>query len=183
MVEIILIGAMDPNGVIGNSKENEMPWRLHPYNKDEFYSSIFRQADMAHFKKLTANKDVIMGLNTWNSIPEKYRPLKGRRNNILHPTLKSQNGVTVFNSLFEVFEYIHNLPQHAEVYAMGGAGIYKTFMPYANRLEITRLYELFEGDVYFPKINKDDWELTHLQGSVSSLFDIKGYHFETYIRK
>lgn len=172
MGELVLVAAVAANGVIGDSVENELPWRLGHYAQSDFYNNVFRKADMAHFKEVTGSNPVVMGKNTWYSIPEKFRPLKGRENIIISSTLPNQPSAVVVPSLDVLLDYASHFDQ---VSVIGGPRLYEATLPFSDRLEITRLDESFAGDVYFPSINPSVWSL-----ALKSVFD--GFSFETYLR-
>ncbi len=179
MVELVSIAAVGANGVIGNSKENEMPWRLGKYAEDDFYKKIFRQADMAHFKQITGSHPLIMGKNTWLSIPKKYRPLKGRENIVLSTSMKLETGVHIYSSLEDAMHYVN---QFEQVAIIGGSQLYLSTLSFVNRLEITRLNESFKGDIFFPEINEREWFLSSSVDKFNEEYQ-KGFSFQTYLRR
>ncbi len=160
---IIGIAAVAQNGVIGIKEENEMPWRCGEYVSHPFWNNFkdkqsFRPNDMKHFEDTTMGNVVIMGRKTWDSIPEKYRPLKERENIILSRREQfSGEGFSFYSSKEGVLDFIKK--QDKKIFVMGGENIYRMFMPEMNGLIITRLHKDFEGDVYFP--NMDLWTLTN----------------------
>lgn len=137
---ISLIAAMDRNSVIG--KDNSLPWKL--------------SADMKRFKELTTGKPVVMGRKTFESIG---KPLPNRINIILtrDKNYKAQ-GCTVAHSIKEALK---DVDENDEVMIIGGAQIYKEFLPIANRMYLTLIDKDFEGDAYFPEYNKNDWKEVH----------------------
>lgn len=141
-----LIVAMDSRGGIG--KDGGLPW-----NAPE---------DMAHFKKITSESPtgkenvVVMGRNTWNSIPERYRPLKNRKNIVLSRTVASVSDdmVTVLNCIDDVFNYVDtNKKVINKVFIIGGANIYNAFLKPSRCLisdiYLTRLYKHYNCDTFF----------------------------------
>ena len=132
--------AVDEHRGIG--KDGDLPWRI--------------PADMAHFKSLTigtGSNAVIMGRTTWESIPERFRPLKDRRNIVLSRRgLEVPAGVMVAGSLAEALELAEDAEQ---VFAIGGAQVYAESMghPKFETLYITRVDGTFECDTFFP-----DWK-------------------------
>ena len=91
-MKITLISAVSENNVIGI--ENIIPWRI--------------KEDMLRFKELTLNHPVIMGRKTYESFPEKFRPLPGRKNIVLSNTWKKQNGIYVAKSVHEALNETEN---------------------------------------------------------------------------
>ncbi len=136
---LTLVVAMDEANLIGNG--GELPWRL--------------PADLAHFKKLTMGKPIVMGRKTWASIG---RPLPGRDNVVLTRDRDfAAEGVTVLHSPDEV---ARRFQDREEICIIGGAEIYRIFLPMASRIELTRVHGRFPGDVWFPDLDADDWRET-----------------------
>jgi len=142
MPEIILIVAVASNRVIG--KDNRLLWNI--------------PEDMAHFKRLTAGHAVLMGRRTWESLPERFRPLPGRRNIVVsRQTDYSAPGAELADSLEKGIA----LAASAEkLFIIGGAQIYEQSMPLAERLEITEVAQSPEGDAWFPEIAAATWQET-----------------------
>jgi dihydrofolate reductase len=105
--------------------------------------------DLARFKKLTSDKIVTMGQNTFFSLPPKWRPLPGRKNVVLtlDKTLEIP-GVQIVHSIPEILE---TFASENEIWIMGGASIYKQFVPLADELHITYVQGNFQADVFFPE--------------------------------
>ncbi|WP_134683215.1 dihydrofolate reductase [Brevibacillus migulae] len=135
---ISLIFAMDRNRLIG--KNNELPWHL--------------PADLQYFKRITSGHTVIMGRKTYESIG---KPLPNRKNLVItrDHTLKLE-GCTICTSVSEVLETVG---KEEEAFVIGGAEVYKQFLPVADRMYITFIDESFEGDAYFPSYEEDQWKL------------------------
>ena len=134
-----LIWAQSANGVIG--RDNKLPWRL--------------PEDMKHFRAVTAGATVLMGRRTWESLPERFRPLPGRRNLVLSRT--PQEGAETFPDLAQALAAVSG-----DVWVMGGARVYREALPFADRIEVTELREHFDGDVTAPEIGREpdsvgDW--------------------------
>ncbi|RUT35924.1 dihydrofolate reductase [Paenibacillus zeisoli] len=159
---ITLIWAMARGGVMG--KDNQLPWRL--------------PADLAFFKAQTLGKTMVMGRKTWESIGSK--PLPGRRNVVLtqdeHYT--ADDGETI-HSIQEALD-LHKPGE--ELMVIGGAGVFKHFLPFADKLLVTYIDEDIEGDVIFPKF---DWSEFKVIEEVQGVQDEKNrypYRFVTYER-
>lgn len=121
---LFLIYARAVNGVIG--KDNALPWRL--------------PADLKRFKALTIGKPMIMGRKTFESFPS---PLPGRRHIVLtRDPAWAADGAEVAHSVADALA----LAGEGEVAVIGGAEIYRLFMPLAARVELTEIHEVFEGD-------------------------------------
>ena len=135
---IHLIYARAANGVIGLN--NTMPWHL--------------PEDLAHFKQLTSGSPVIMGRKTWDSLPERFRPLPGRTNIVVtrNPDWQA-DGVLCAGSLEKA---LHIGAQHGDnVWVMGGAQIYAQALPLADTVEVTIINKDFAGDAYAPVLGPE----------------------------
>ncbi|HCG7129728.1 TPA: type 3 dihydrofolate reductase [Vibrio parahaemolyticus] len=128
---ISMIAAMADNRVIG--KDNQMPWHL--------------PADFAWFKRCTMGKPVVMGRKTYDSIG---RPLPGRLNIVIsRDESLSIEGVTTVTSVEKALEAAGNVE---EVMIIGGGAIYASYLAMANKLYVTHIDAVVEGDTQFP-----DW--------------------------
>lgn len=133
---ISMIWAMGRNNALGC--KNRMPWYI--------------PADFAYFKKVTMGKPVIMGRKTFESIG---KPLPGRKNIVItRDTGYNPQGCIVVNSIEKAMEYT----EEKEVFIIGGAEIYKEFLPIADRLYITLIEKEFEADAFFPEIDYSQWK-------------------------
>jgi len=122
--EIVFVLARADNGVIG--QDGHLPWRL--------------PADLRHFKTMTQGTPMIMGRKTFDSFP---RLLPGRRHIVLTRDSEWQEeGVEVAHSVEEALR-LANAP-HVSV--IGGAEIYRLFLPRADRIELTEVHVDAEGD-------------------------------------
>lgn len=148
-MEIALIYARAANGTIG--KGGTMPWHL--------------PEDLAHFKRLTSGCPVIMGRKTWDSLPERFRPLPGRRNIVItRQDNWSQNGVQRASSLPEALQMCEPA---ATVWVMGGAQIYAQALPLAARVEVTEIAQDFDGDTFAPALGPE-WQQAAREDHVSA---------------
>ncbi|AOZ91089.1 dihydrofolate reductase [Paenibacillus crassostreae] len=161
-MSITMIWAMDRNGVMG--KDNGLPWRL--------------PRDMAFFKQETINKPIVMGRKTWESFNGK--PLKDRINIIMtrDQTYEVQ-GAHVIHTVEDALNYAKD----ADLMVIGGAQIYTQWLPYADRLLVTRIDEEFEGDITFPEIDWTAWTLTDRTKGIQDEQNPYEYYFCTYLRK
>ncbi len=109
--------------------------------------------DLKRFKKITSGHTVIMGKNTFLSLPG--GPLKERRNIVISDDpLDHFEDCIMVSSIAEALDHCDD---DRETFIIGGASVYRQFMPYATRLYLTRVNKSFEADTYFPEINADDW--------------------------
>ena len=141
---VSVLVAVASNGVIGN--KGTMPWHL--------------STDLKRFKSLTMGKPIIMGRKTFEAIG---RPLPGRTNIVLTRDAGfSAPGVTVATDMREALRLARD-PARAdgkdEYFVIGGGEIYAMAMPYADRLHVTHVEAMPEGDTMFPPIDTDDWDL------------------------
>ncbi|WP_166839275.1 type 3 dihydrofolate reductase [Rheinheimera pleomorphica] len=137
---IAMVAAMAANRVIG--KANQMPWHL--------------PADLKHFKAVTLGKPVVMGRKTFDSIG---RVLPGRRNIVISRSVPpEQRGAEWVTSLAQALDL---LQQYDEVMIIGGAEIYRQALPLAQRLYLTDIDLVTEGDAHFPDyLAEADWQVT-----------------------
>lgn len=147
------------------------------YNNGLLYSI---PEDMKHFTALTKGHTVIMGRKTWESIPEKYRPLP-HRNNIVVTRNKNYvaPGATVVHRFYQALE---QAPSDKRVYVIGGGEIYRQALSYADTLELTIIDGNKKADAFFPAFDK----YFSKEGSSEKHIDPKSnapYRFETYIKK
>lgn len=136
-MSISIIVAIAENNAIG--KDNKLLWHI--------------SSDMKRFKRITTGHKVIMGRNTYLSLP--VRPLSGRTNILLSdkPDEKFE-GCTMVNSIQQALEMC---PPEEECFVIGGAMIYRQFFRFAKKLYITRLFKSFEADTFFPEIDPEEW--------------------------
>jgi len=134
---ISLIAALDKNMLIG--ADNGMPWHL--------------PADFKHFKEITMGKPVVMGRKTFESIG---RPLPGRQNIVISRKGFSADGVKTADSIDSALQLVSD---EEEIMIIGGANIYKQMIEKADRLYLTHVDAVCEGDAWFPEYKKDDWNI------------------------
>jgi dihydrofolate reductase len=141
---ISLIVAIGDNNVIG--KDNKLIWHL--------------PADMKFFKEKTTGHCIITGRKNYESIPEKFRPLPNRTNIVItrNKDYKAP-GAVVVNSLEAAIEKAKETGDD-EIFIIGGAEIFNQSLEIADRIYLTEIYHSFEGDVFFPPIDKKKWKET-----------------------
>ena len=136
--------------------------------------------DLKHFKEVTTGKCVVMGHNTWVSLPGQ-KALPNRRNVIISDRLeKAPEGFEFATSIPKALELVKNEP---EIFIMGGGMIYEQFLPMADKLYLTRIEKSFEADTFFPIINFNDWELVDLKVIDDDPQIDCSYRFEVWERK
>ena len=140
---ISLIAAMDRNRVIGVN--GRLPWHL--------------PADMAYFVNITMEKPVIMGRITYESIPARFRPLRGRKNIVLtHNPDYAAPGCHVVHTIEQA---LAAAAEALEVMVIGGQAVYTKFLPLAHRLYLTLIDAEFPGDAHFPAYDPTAWHTIH----------------------
>ena len=156
MSKISLIFAVDEAGGMGF--ENALPWHL--------------PADLAHFKKHTLGKPIIMGRKTYESIG---RPLPKRLNIVLSRSACEIKGVEVVASLDAAYLLVKDAP---EVMVSGGAEIFKAALDISECVYLTRVHGVFEADVFFPELDKAVWDeklLDMREADATNPYDMKFY--------
>ncbi len=140
---ISIMVAIANNNVIGYN--NDLPWH---YKKD-----------LKYFKEVTTNHKVVMGRKTFNSIIDRNsKPLPLRENIVVtRNTDFSYPGVMVVNDFKKYMESLQSLEE--EVFIIGGNEIFTESINYADRLYITHINKDYQGDVFFPSYNKEDFKL------------------------
>ena len=134
--------------------------------------------DMNFFRETTKDSTVVMGRKTWDSLSKK--PLPGRVNCVLSRSVKELEGAKVFGSVEELLEFTGKA--EGRVFVIGGAEVYKELLPYCDEAYITRIYECFDGDVFFEDIEHDKaWEL--VDKSVTVQAECRRIRFFRYQRK
>ncbi|MFF2752845.1 dihydrofolate reductase [Psychrobacillus sp. NPDC058041] len=159
---ISLIVAHDPNRVMG--LDNKMPWHI--------------PGDLAYFKNKTMSKAIVMGRKTYESIG---RVLPGRKNIIItrNPSYKV-DGAEVVSSIEEALKIAESF--HEEVMIIGGEQIFKEVLSKADRLYITYIQNVFEGDTFFPPYNSDEWILVDTTEEMQTVDGIT-YSYLIYDKK
>ncbi len=139
-----IIVAVDKNNLIG--KDNKLPWHL--------------PADLAYFKKMTLGKILIMGRKTFSSFDE---PLPHRHHIVIsHHKSNAQEYsgmITMANSIDTALRLCEQKYPKKEIMIIGGANVFRQFIHYCDKIYMTRICHEFEGDTYFPKIDKRKWHL------------------------
>lgn len=155
---ISIIAAIGKNNELG--KDNNLIWHI--------------KEDLANFKRLTMGKKIVMGVNTYKSLPKK---LEGRTYIILSQSLKDVPDAMIFSNFNDLLNYLNDLDE--EVMIIGGASIYKLFLPYADKLYLTEISATASADAYFPEFNKDDYVIKSIINKEDA--NLK-YKFVEYVR-
>lgn len=156
---ISIIAAIGKNRELGRG--NDLIWHI--------------KEDLKNFKNLTMGKYIVMGKNTYESLP---KHLEGRKYIVLSSSLSEIENGLLFNDFNKLLEFIKDVDE--EVMIIGGASIYKLFLPFADKLYLTEIDSEEKADVYFPDFNKEDFGC-----NVVSTNEVDGlkYSFVIYERK
>ncbi len=160
-----LIAGVARNGAIG--KNNELLFRL--------------PEDLRHFKRSTLGCPVIMGRKTWESLPERNRPLPGRINIVVtrNPDWHAEGALAV-PSLEAALAKTGDAPK---AFVIGGAELYAAALPLADELVLTEVDQDFDGDVFFPAWDRQQFSEVSREAQHAGEPNHFDYAFVTYRRK
>lgn len=141
-ITVSLIVAVSENGVIG--RDGGLPWRL--------------SSDLKTFRRLTMDKPIIMGRKTFQSIG---KPLDGRDNIVVtrDPSFEVP-GVSACDTVRDALTLARVLARTRgaeEIMVIGGAGVYDVALPVADRIYLTRVHAVVEGDRHFAALDASEW--------------------------
>ena len=158
---ISLIVAVADNGVIG--RDNALPWHL--------------PEDLKRFKRITMGKPIVMGRKTFESIG---KPVPGRQNIVVTRDANShREGVIVVHSVDEAVAAARGA---AEIMIIGGADLFRLFLPRAGRVHLTRVLEQVNGDVFWPELDPRVWQLVERQSYAADDRHAHAMSFEIWER-
>jgi dihydrofolate reductase len=124
--------------VIG--RDNALPWHL--------------PEDLKRFKRLTMGKPIVMGRKTFESIG---KPLPGRQNIVMTRDANyRRDGVTVVHDVDAALRAAGAAP---EIMIIGGADLFRLFLPCAGRVHLTRVHGDISGGVLWPELDKREWSV------------------------
>jgi len=159
---IILIAAASQNNALG--KNNDLIWHL--------------PNDFKRFKALTTGHHIIMGRKTFESFPN---PLPNRTHIVITRQKNySAEGCIIVDSLESAIEIS---PNDEDVFIIGGGEIYSLALPLAHKIELTRVFETFEADTFFPELDLNEWELQQEEFHSKDEKHKHDFSYQTYIRK
>ncbi|WP_421317516.1 type 3 dihydrofolate reductase [Aeromonas veronii] len=163
-MKISMIAAMAHDRVVG--KDNQMPWHL--------------PADLAHFKRVTLGKPVLMGRKTFESIG---RPLPGRRNLVIsrNPDYQAE-GIEVVGSVEAALALLAGSSVE-ELMVIGGGHLYAEMLPSADCLYLTRIDLAVEGDTRFPAFDDGQWQRIECESHPADEKNPHPYSFEIWQRR
>ena len=131
-----MVWAQARGGVIG--ADGGLPWHL--------------PEDLLLFRRLTMGSTVVMGRRTWESLPGQFRPLPGRTNVVLTSDPRwSAEGARPAASVAQV------LAEQDSFWVIGGGAVYAAFLPHADRLVVTEVDVLVDGDTWAPPLG-EGWQ-------------------------
>jgi dihydrofolate reductase len=163
MKPLSIIVALAQNNAIGQN--NDLLWHL--------------SEDLKRFKKITLNHTVIMGLNTFYSLP--VRPFPNRRNIIIADNATLQ--IEGCEMAYSIQEAIDLADENSENFICGGGSIYRQFLPLANKLYLTIVHKDFDADTFFFFFYYDDWNLVEESERVFDEKTLLVYSYLVYERK
>ena len=141
-MKISFVVAMGNNRAIGH--EGGMPWHM--------------PADLAHFRRVTMGKPMIMGRKTFESIG---KPLPGRDSIVVtrNSSWKASGAIVVpsIEKALDVAKSGATARGVHEIAVIGGGALYASMIDKADRLYVTELHDTFEADTYFPEIDATEW--------------------------
>jgi len=160
---ISIIVAVAENNAIG--KDNKLLWHI--------------SEDLKRFKLLTCGNTVVMGKNTFYSLP--VRPLPKRNNIVITDIPREQiEGCTMAYSIDEAMQLCDGVNEN---FIIGGASVYRQFLPFANKLYITVVHKSFEADCFFPDISLNEWNLISKEDITNYAQNDFSYSYLIYERK
>ena len=162
MPEITLIAAAGENNALG--KDKDLVWHLPD--------------DFKRFKKLTSGHHIIMGRKTFETFPN----LLPNRTHIIITRKKDYQpqGTIVVHSMEDALVAAKD---DSQPYVIGGGEIYKISLPYADKIELTRVHGEFEADTFFPEIEERDWKLISSEEHPKDEKHNYAFTYLTYERK
>lgn len=163
-MSLSIIVAHDKN--LGIGYKNKIPWYI--------------PNDFKWFKENTTGKIVVMGTNTYFSLPDKFRPLPNRENIVLCNQCEyfdqiRNDGSEIFTTLKQVYNYSIN----KDMFIIGGASLYEQFIDLVDYLYITKIEKEFECDTFFPSVDYSKFKISYFQQNLKTPEDFE-YTFNIY---
>jgi dihydrofolate reductase len=164
-MKINLIAAVGRNNEMG--LDNKLLWHI--------------PEDLKRFKKITEGKPVIMGRKTYESIG---KPLPNRKNIILssQKQKKFTGDVVITNNTTSAMTHAQ-LTRADEVFVIGGAGVYKEFLPQADQIYLTIVHSEFQADTFFPELDMRQWEIASEEDVFTKEYILTNYVYKRKEKK
>ena len=157
-----MIAAAGENNALG--KDGDLLWHLPD--------------DFKRFKKLTTGHPIIMGRKTFETFPN---PLPNRAHIVITRKKDYQKeGCTVVHNLEDALLFSKNAP---ETFIIGGGEIYTLALPFATKIELTRVHESFAADAFFPELDLSQWKLIKEEHHPKDGRHQYDFTYLTYVRK
>jgi dihydrofolate reductase len=162
MKKISIIVAIASNWAIG--KDNDLLWHISD--------------DLKRFKQITSGHNIIMGRNTYLSLPK--RPLVNRTNIVITDIEGERfEGAITVNSIEAAMAYCN---EKEESFIIGGGAVYRQFLPFANKLYLTMVHKDFDADIFFPEIDFTEWKEIEREDRGPDNKNDFSYSFVTFVK-
>lgn len=159
---ITMIAAAAENNELG--KENGLVWHLPD--------------DFKRFQQLTTGHHIIMGRKTFESLK---KPLPNRIHIVITRSTEYQaNDAIVVHSMKEALQKAEG---DAQPFIIGGGEIYTMGLPFADKIELTRVHGTFEADTFFPEIPQDKWQLVSEVAHGTDDRHAYSFTYQTFVKK
>lgn len=162
-MSISIIVAVAKNNAIG--KDNDLLWHISD--------------DLKRFKKITSGHKIIMGKNTFLSLP--VRPLPNRTSIVI--TDESSDNFEGCIMAYSIEDAMAKCEKDEECFIIGGGSVYRQFLPFADKLYLTKVDRTYEADIFFPAISEEEWKLIEKEDHIDHQNNSLHFSFLTYIRK
>ncbi len=149
----------------GIGKDNKLLWHISD--------------DLKHFKQITSGHTVVMGKNTFESLP--IKPLPKRKNIVI--TDVPGEIIDGCEMAYSIHEAIDKMDRDEENFVIGGASIYRQFFTLADKLYITKVFTKPAADTFFPEISESVWQLTEKSETFTDVNNGLTFMFLNYSRK
>lgn len=162
-MSISIIVAVAENNAIG--KDNDLLWHISD--------------DLKRFKKITTGHKIIMGKNTFLSLP--VRPLPNRTSIVI--TDDPSDDFKGCIMAYSIEDAMAKCDEDEECFIIGGGSVYRQFLPLASKLYLTKVKRSYDADTFFPEVKSDEWELIEQEDHIDQENNSLPFSFRTYIRK
>jgi dihydrofolate reductase len=149
----------------GIGKDNKLLWHISD--------------DLKHFKQITSGQTVVMGKNTYESLP--IKPLPKRKNIVI--TDVPNEMIDGCEMAYSIEEAIKKMNADQENFIIGGASIYRQFFDLSDKLYITKVFTKPEADTFFPEIKESVWQLIEKSETFTDLNNGLSFMYLNYSRK